>query len=168
MLSGMLIPDPSCCSPGPARATRCEAGCNIKQHALTLSGRTPATKATTKKLPLTAFPLFAACCVTPAPSWKNVAGTWLWTRCRSLGRGQKQLWPNERRRGHSAPACKSWWKFSSQRSIWRGMLPTVRQLSRERDRKKERERETGEVFCPYPTCELLCSGSWWRHSCRST
>lgn len=37
-----------------------EAGCNFKQRAFTLNGRTPATKATTIRLPLTARPFFSA------------------------------------------------------------------------------------------------------------
>ena len=79
----------SCCCFG--QATRCQAGCNIKQHALTMNGRTPATKATTKRLPLTAFPLFSASYMTPAPSWKKISAPLLWTRCQSLERAQKQL-----------------------------------------------------------------------------
>lgn len=91
-------PSSSCCWFGPAQATRCQAGCNIKQQALTLNGRTPATKATTKKLPLTAFPLFSASCMTPAPSWKKIAVTFLRTRRRPLKRAQKQLSQNKHRR----------------------------------------------------------------------
>lgn len=90
-------PSSSCCWFGPAQATRCQAGCNIKQAALTLNGRTPATKATTKGLLLTAFPLFSASYMTPAPSWKKIAATFLWTRRRPLERAQKQLSQNEHR-----------------------------------------------------------------------
>lgn len=80
---------------GLAQATRCQAGCNIKQRALTMNGRTPATKATTKRLPLTAFPLFSASYMTPAPSWKKISVPLLWTRCQSLEGAQKQLSQNE-------------------------------------------------------------------------
>lgn len=78
-----------------APATRCQAGRNIKQRALTLNGRTPATKATTKRLPLTAFPLPSAFYMTPAPSWKKISAPLLWTRCQSLERAQKQRSQNE-------------------------------------------------------------------------
>lgn len=56
-----------------------------------MNGRTPATNATTKRLPLTAFPLHSASCMTPAPSWKKISALLLWTRRRSLERAQKQL-----------------------------------------------------------------------------
>lgn len=56
-----------------------------------MNGRTPATKATTKRLPLTAFPLFSASYMTPAPSWKKISAPLLPTRRRSLERAQKQL-----------------------------------------------------------------------------
>lgn len=60
---------------------RCQAGCNIQQCALTVNGRTPATQATTKRIPLTAFPLFSASYMTPAPSWKKISVPSQWTRC---------------------------------------------------------------------------------------
>lgn len=50
-----------------------ETGCNFKQRAFTGNGRTPATKATTVRLPLTALPFFSTTCVTPPPSWKTAA-----------------------------------------------------------------------------------------------
>lgn len=56
-----------------------------------MNGRTPATKATTKRLPLTAFPLFSASYMTPAPSWKKISAPLLRTRRQSLERAQKQL-----------------------------------------------------------------------------
>lgn len=74
-----------------AQATRCQAGCNIKQRALTMNGRTPATKATTKRIPLTAFPLFSAFYMTPGPSWKKISEPLQWTRRRSPESAQRQL-----------------------------------------------------------------------------
>lgn len=117
-------PRSSCCCFGLARATRCQACCNIKQHALTLNGRTPAAKATTKRLPLTAFPLFSASYMTPAPSWKKIAATLPWTGRRTLERPLQsaqagRYWGWSDGGEHSAPACKSWWSFPFRRSTWR-------------------------------------------------
>lgn len=114
-----------------AQATRCQAGCNIKQHALTLNGRTPAAKATTKRLPLTAFPLFSASYMTPAPSWKEIATTLPWTRGRPLERKCSKAaalakwaqaeshWGWSDAGGHCAPARKSWWGFPFRKGTWR-------------------------------------------------
>lgn len=50
-----------------------ETGCNFKKCAFARNGRTPATKATTVRLPLTALPFFSTTCVTLPPSWKTAA-----------------------------------------------------------------------------------------------
>lgn len=56
-----------------------------------MNGRTPATKATTKRIPLTAFPLFSAFYMTPAPYWKKISALLLRTRHQSPESVQKQL-----------------------------------------------------------------------------
>lgn len=92
-----IIPDHHSGCFGPARATRCQAGCNIEQRALTMTGRTPATKATTKRFSLTAFPLSSASYMTPAPAWKKISAPLLRTRRRSLESAQKRLLQIEHR-----------------------------------------------------------------------
>lgn len=66
-----------------------ETGCNFKQPAFTLNGRTPAAKAARIRLPLTALPFFLATCMTSAPFWKNIRAALLQTLC----------WPHERASG---------------------------------------------------------------------
>lgn len=71
-----------------------------------MNGRAPATKATTKGLPLTAFPLFSASCMAPAPSWKKISGPLLRTRRRSPESTQRQLSQIEHRQAEAEVAVK--------------------------------------------------------------
>lgn len=94
-----------------------ETGCNFKQRAFTLNGRTPATKAATTRLPLTALPFFSATCVTPgAILEKYNSGTAAeCTPAPREGFGNRPL-PNEHWQAHIdemvwASVCKSWWNI---------------------------------------------------------
>lgn len=84
-----------------------ETGCNFKQRAFTLNGRTPATKATTIRLPLTALPFFSATCVTPAPFWNILTAALLQTvhrpHERASGIGPRQM-------STDRPILMKWWK----------------------------------------------------------
>lgn len=99
-----FIRDAALVRPRPADV---KTGCNFKQHALTLNGRTPATKATTKRLLLTALPVFSASCVTPAPSWKNITAASLRSVGRPLERAQNSALATDRTK------WIKWWEHLS-------------------------------------------------------
>lgn len=81
----------SFCCFGRVQATRCQAGCNIKQRALIMNGRTPATKATTKRASSDSISSLLSLLHDPGTVLEKDLSALLWTRRQSPESAQKQL-----------------------------------------------------------------------------